>query len=151
MGKEEIVRNEHFLLFPQRFQPNQKFVSKFINIFDIISLFADELEEPKIGISIKGLKELQESLRRCTGRRDITERLLKTELNTIQSINQLTMYVSTNFKYNSSKTAGLGDKKLLVFCTRRTHGYRDIQIDKWTDRQTGLVQYTHENIRSVGV
>ena len=30
-------------------------VSPFAHIFDIISLFAAELEEPKIGISIKGL------------------------------------------------------------------------------------------------
>ena len=34
------------------------------------------------------LKELQESIDRCTGRRDITEILLKTALNTIKSINQ---------------------------------------------------------------
>ena len=33
------------------------------------------------------LKEIQESRGRCTGRRDITEILLKTALNTIQSIN----------------------------------------------------------------
>ena len=33
------------------------------------------------------LKELQESIDRCTGRRDITEILLKTALNTIRSIN----------------------------------------------------------------
>ena len=32
------------------------------------------------------LKELQESIDRCTGRRDITEILLKSALNTIQSI-----------------------------------------------------------------
>ena len=36
------------------------------------------------------LKELQESTDRCTGRRDITEILLKTALNTIQSINRWT-------------------------------------------------------------
>ena len=34
------------------------------------------------------LKELQESMDRYTGHRDITEVLLKTALNTIQSINQ---------------------------------------------------------------
>ena len=34
------------------------------------------------------LKELQESMDRCTGRRNITEILLKTTLDTIQSINQ---------------------------------------------------------------
>ena len=55
MGKEEIARNEQFLLFPQYFLLNQKIIPPFINIFDIISLFATELEEPKIGISVKGL------------------------------------------------------------------------------------------------
>ena len=34
------------------------------------------------------LKELQKSMDRCTGRRDITEILLETALNTIQSIDQ---------------------------------------------------------------
>ena len=34
------------------------------------------------------LKELQDSMDRCNGCRDITEILLKTALNTIQSINQ---------------------------------------------------------------
>ena len=55
MGKEEIARNEQFLLFPQCFLLNQKIVSPFVNISDIISLFAAELEEPDIGISDKGL------------------------------------------------------------------------------------------------
>ena len=36
----------------------------------------------------KWLKEPQESMDRCTGRRDIIEILLKTALNTIQAINQ---------------------------------------------------------------
>ena len=58
MGKEEIARNEQFLLFPQCFLLNQKIVSLFVNIFDIISLFAAELEEPKIGMWGKGLKLL---------------------------------------------------------------------------------------------
>ena len=49
-GKEEIACNEQFLLFSQCFLLNQKIVSAFVNIFDIISLFAAELEEPKIGI-----------------------------------------------------------------------------------------------------
>ena len=56
MGKEEIARNEQFLLFLQCFLLNQKIVSPFVNVFDIISLFAAELEEPKIGISGKGLR-----------------------------------------------------------------------------------------------
>ena len=46
--KEEIARNEQFLHFPQCFLLNQKIVSPFVNIYDIISLFAAELEEPKI-------------------------------------------------------------------------------------------------------
>ena len=48
--KEEIARNERFLLFPQCFQLNQKIVSPFVNIFDMISLFAAEMEESKIGM-----------------------------------------------------------------------------------------------------
>ena len=53
--KGEIARNEQFLLFPQCFPLNQITVSLFVHIFDIISLFAAELEEPEIGISGKGL------------------------------------------------------------------------------------------------
>ena len=49
VGKEEIACNEQFLLFPHCFLLNQKSLSPFVNIFDIISLFAAELEEPKIG------------------------------------------------------------------------------------------------------
>ena len=50
VGKEEIAHNEQFLLFPQCFLLNQKMVSPFVNILDIIFLFAADLEEPKIGI-----------------------------------------------------------------------------------------------------
>ena len=53
MGKGEIARNEQFLLFPQCFLLNQVFVSPFVHIFDIISLFAAKLEKPKISISGK--------------------------------------------------------------------------------------------------
>ena len=55
VGKGEIAGIKQFLLFPQCFQLNQTTVSPFVHIFDIISLFAVELEEPKIGISGKGL------------------------------------------------------------------------------------------------
>ena len=55
MGKGEIAHNKQFLLFPQCFLLNQIIVSPFVHIFDI-SLFAPELEEPKIGILGKGLK-----------------------------------------------------------------------------------------------
>ena len=50
VGKEEIARKEQFLHFSQCFLLNQKIVSPFVNIYDIISLFAAELEEPKIGM-----------------------------------------------------------------------------------------------------
>ena len=49
-GKEEIACNKQFLLFPQCFLLYQKIVFIFINIFDIISLFAAELEEHHIFI-----------------------------------------------------------------------------------------------------
>ena len=55
MGKEEVARNEQFLFFPQGFLLNQKIIFPLVNIVDIISLFAAELEEPKIGISVKYL------------------------------------------------------------------------------------------------
>ena len=55
VGTEEIACNEQFLLFPQCFLINQKIVSPFVYIFDIISSFAAEIKEPKIGISGKGL------------------------------------------------------------------------------------------------
>ena len=50
VGKEEIAHNEQFLLFPQCFLLNQKTVSTFVNIYDIISLIAAELGQPKIGM-----------------------------------------------------------------------------------------------------
>ena len=55
VGKGEIARNQQFLLFPHGFQLNQITVSPFVHIFNIISLFAVEFEEPKIGTSGKGL------------------------------------------------------------------------------------------------
>ena len=55
VGKEEIACNKQFLLFPQCFLVNQIIVSPLVHIFDMISLFAAELKEPKMGISGKGL------------------------------------------------------------------------------------------------
>ena len=55
VGKGEIAHNEQFLLFPQCFQLNQITVSPFVHMFDIIFLFAVELEEPRICISGKEL------------------------------------------------------------------------------------------------
>ena len=48
--KEEIARNEQFLLFPQCFLLNQIIVPQFVHIFDIIFLFDAELEEPTTDI-----------------------------------------------------------------------------------------------------
>ena len=48
--KGEIAHSEQCLLFPQCFLLNQIIVSLFVHIFDIISLFAAELENLKIGI-----------------------------------------------------------------------------------------------------
>ena len=45
-AKRRIAGNQHFLLFPQCFLLNQKLVSPFVNIYDILSLSAAELEEP---------------------------------------------------------------------------------------------------------
>ena len=53
--KGEIAHNEQFLLFRQCFLLNQITVSSFVHIFDPKSLFAAKFEEPKIGISGKGL------------------------------------------------------------------------------------------------
>ena len=61
VGKEEIAHNEQFLLFPQCFLLNLKIISPFVNIYDIIPLFAAKLEEPKIGEWDKGLKKAENS------------------------------------------------------------------------------------------
>ena len=50
MRKEEIAHTEQFLLFPQCFLFSPIILSLIVYIFDIISLFAAESEEPKIGI-----------------------------------------------------------------------------------------------------
>ena len=59
VGKREIARNKQFLFFPQCFLFNQITESPIVHIFDIISLFVAELEEPKIVIPGKGLIEKQ--------------------------------------------------------------------------------------------
>ena len=56
MGKGEIARNKHFLLFSQCFLPNQIIIFPFVHTFDFVSLVGAEFEKPKIGISGKELK-----------------------------------------------------------------------------------------------
>ena len=58
VGKEEIARYEYFLIFPKCLLLNQIIVSPFVRIFDILPLFAAELEEPKIGIHCKRRHEI---------------------------------------------------------------------------------------------
>ena len=65
VGKGEIARNEQFLLFPHCFLLNQISVSPFVHTFDIISLFAVDLEEPKIGISGKRLTTVFQQYFQC--------------------------------------------------------------------------------------
>ena len=54
VGKGEIARNLQFLLFPQCFLLNQITVSSFVHIFETISLFVAEMEEPKLAYQVKG-------------------------------------------------------------------------------------------------
>ena len=50
VGKGEIARKEEFLFFPTMFSTqSENCILICQNIYDIISLFAAELEEPKIG------------------------------------------------------------------------------------------------------
>ena len=53
--KGEIAHNEQFLIFPQCFLLSNIIVSPLVHIFHIISSFAAEFEEPKIGELGKGL------------------------------------------------------------------------------------------------
>ena len=62
VGKGEIALHKQFLLFPQCFLLILIILSPFVDIFDIISLFAAEFEEPKIGISGQGLKTVNSFL-----------------------------------------------------------------------------------------
>ena len=79
MGKGEVARNEQFLPFPQCFLFNQIIVSPFVHIFDIISLFAAELEDPKIGIRGKGLNP-KETVPACLKRTSASVRYSKTNV-----------------------------------------------------------------------
>ena len=56
VGKEKIARSEKFALLPRCFLLNQINVSSCVHIFDIISFFGVELEEPEIGIRGKVLR-----------------------------------------------------------------------------------------------
>ena len=58
VGKEEIARNDQVLPFLQCFLPNQIILSPLVHNFDIISLFAAELEEPNIAIGGRWLIDL---------------------------------------------------------------------------------------------
>ena len=53
--KEKLLVTSNFSFFPKVFY-SIRIVSPFVEIFDIVPLFDAEFEEPKIGISGKGLK-----------------------------------------------------------------------------------------------
>ena len=55
VGKGEIARYEQFLLFPQCFLLNQIIVSPFVHVFEVISIFFAELEEPKMRYRVNPL------------------------------------------------------------------------------------------------
>ena len=55
VGQGEIACNKQFLLFSQCFLLNLIIASPFVHIFGTKTLFAAEWEEPKIGISGRGL------------------------------------------------------------------------------------------------
>ena len=102
VGKRKIARNEQFLLFAQCLLVSQIIVSPFVHIFDIISLFAAELEVPKIGISGKGLEchsfARQNSLDDTRAQRSYSPTILK---NVISVVLQILLY-SAAFKCNTS-------------------------------------------------
>ena len=56
VGKEEIARNEQFLLFTQCFSSIRKLYAHLSIFFTSYILFAADFEEPEIGISGKRLK-----------------------------------------------------------------------------------------------
>ena len=65
------------------------------------------------------LKDLQESMERCTGHHDITEILLKTALNTIQSINHLSSRLKIKLQtQNSTKFCAMRNflQQKINFC-----------------------------------
>ena len=53
VGKEEIARNEQFLLFPQCFLLNQKILSQFVNSFVNLYLLL-YWKSPKLAYEVKG-------------------------------------------------------------------------------------------------
>ena len=58
VGKEEIAHYEQISSFPTIFSTQSENSILFVNMFDIISLFAAELAEPKIGMLGKGLTDI---------------------------------------------------------------------------------------------
>ena len=54
VGKEEIARNEQFILFQLSFLLNQINESPFVNIFDIISFLLLNWKSLKLACEVKG-------------------------------------------------------------------------------------------------
>ena len=56
VGKEEIARNEQFLLFLQCFLLNQRVVSPYVNIYDIIFYLLLNWKSPKLACEVEDLE-----------------------------------------------------------------------------------------------
>ena len=94
VGKGEIAYNEQFLLSPQCFLLNQVIVSPIVQIFDIISLSAAELEEPKLDKPGKGLNF------RAYDKRSRT--LLTFPKQQILDFSKLKEFADDNFKFDEN-------------------------------------------------
>ena len=66
VGKEEIAHDEQFLLFPM-FSTQSENCIPICQYYDIIPLFAAELEEPKTGMWGKGLMGECNTSSECVG------------------------------------------------------------------------------------
>ena len=147
-GKGEIACNEQFLLFPQCFLLNQILVSPVVHFFFyIISLYADELEEPKIGIWGKGLKSLKKPWQKTLCEKE------KILLTSIFSFSHEVFYPIKDRDHHLSYILVIVWKcpeadeldqttKFQTCPNSKSHGQ--------TDRQTDWFQYNPENIRFAG-
>ena len=92
------------------------------------------------------LKDLQESMDRCTGRRNITEILLKTVLDTIQSINK--WKEGTYWRTARSKSMGECNTILSAYTKYRHLGYCCTRPPKYSYQYLIAVNYLpHYRIR----
>ena len=127
VGKGEIPRYRQFLLFPQCFQKQSvvdvlKRVSMESRVKHLLNFNGSCWKEY---CTVYWLKELLESINRCTGCRDISKILLKMALDTIQSINYpftilehwqiLTLLMKSPLENIVGKGENAGNQHFLLF------------------------------------